>query len=184
MNRTIISQTVQSPLNGLFWTVRMVRHCFLADMWLIGKMAKATAYAMDSDLYTYDRREWDRNYATWWLRSPGNNSNNAANVNSNGAVNENGNNVNNTNIGVRPALLPLSETACRCNCPYWEKRSRNPSRNIRENICWQEEIRVLLISFLGLLPERWFFYGSNLLSMIIWGWYEWFWKIIWFYEFI
>jgi hypothetical protein len=39
----------------------------------------------------------------WWLRSPGNNSNNAANVNSDGNVNTNGNNVNNTG-GLRPAL--------------------------------------------------------------------------------
>ncbi|MCL2080095.1 MAG: DUF6273 domain-containing protein [Oscillospiraceae bacterium] len=40
----------------------------------------------------------------WWLRSPGNNSNNAANVNNDGNVNVNGNNVNNDNNGVRPAL--------------------------------------------------------------------------------
>jgi hypothetical protein len=40
----------------------------------------------------------------WWLRSPGNNSNNAANVNDDGNVNINGNNVNNDSGGVRPAL--------------------------------------------------------------------------------
>ena len=40
----------------------------------------------------------------WWLRSPGNNTNNAANVNNDGNVNINGNNVNNDNGGVRPAL--------------------------------------------------------------------------------
>jgi len=40
----------------------------------------------------------------WWLRSPGNNSNNAANVNNDGNVNVNGNNVNNDSGGVRPAL--------------------------------------------------------------------------------
>lgn len=40
----------------------------------------------------------------WWLRSPGNNTNNAANVNSNGYVNNNGNNVNNNNDGVRADL--------------------------------------------------------------------------------
>lgn len=40
----------------------------------------------------------------WWLRSPGNNQNNAANVNSDGNVNANGNNVKNDNNGVRPAL--------------------------------------------------------------------------------
>lgn len=37
-------------------------------------------------------------FCWWWLRSPGNNQNNAANVN------ENGNNVNNDNNAVRPAL--------------------------------------------------------------------------------
>ena len=41
----------------------------------------------------------------WWLRSPGNNTNNAANVNTDGTLNVNGNNnVNNTSGGVRPAL--------------------------------------------------------------------------------
>lgn len=39
----------------------------------------------------------------WWLRSPGDNSNNAANVNNDGSVNSNGNNVDNDNIAVRPA---------------------------------------------------------------------------------
>ena len=39
----------------------------------------------------------------WWLRSPGNNSNNAANVNNNGNINQNGNNVNNNQVAVRPA---------------------------------------------------------------------------------
>ena len=43
-----------------------------------------------------------------WLRSPGNNTNNAANVNNNGNVNTNGNNVNNNNLAVRPAL-PLRQ---------------------------------------------------------------------------
>ena len=38
----------------------------------------------------------------WWLRSPGNNSNNAACVRPDGGVNDNGNNVNNDNVGVRP----------------------------------------------------------------------------------
>ena len=41
----------------------------------------------------------------WWLRSPGNYQNNAANVNNDGNVNNNGNNVNNDNNAVRPALL-------------------------------------------------------------------------------
>ena len=49
------------------------------------------------------------NFCWWWLRSPGNNQNNAANVNNDGGVNENGNNVNNDNNAVRPALLPFGE---------------------------------------------------------------------------
>ncbi|MDR3051426.1 MAG: hypothetical protein LBU67_06860 [Oscillospiraceae bacterium] len=44
------------------------------------------------------------------MRSPGNNSNNAAIVNNNGNVNDNGNNVNNNAVGVRPALPQLPET--------------------------------------------------------------------------
>lgn len=48
----------------------------------------------------------------WWLRSPGNNQNNAAKVNNNGNVNDNGNNVNNTN-GIRPDL-PHREQCIPC----------------------------------------------------------------------
>ena len=40
----------------------------------------------------------------WWLRSPGNNQNNAANVNNDGGVGSNGSRVNRDNYGVRPAL--------------------------------------------------------------------------------
>ena len=46
--------------------------------------------------------------ANWWLRSPGNKQNNAANVNNDGNVNENGWNVNNDSIGVRPAYVPFA----------------------------------------------------------------------------
>jgi hypothetical protein len=46
----------------------------------------------------------------WWLRSPGNNPNNAGIVNNDGNVNNNNNNVNNTNIGARPDL-PLRPQA-------------------------------------------------------------------------
>ena len=42
----------------------------------------------------------------WWLRTPGNNQNNACNVNNDGNVNNNNNNVSNTNVGVRPDLPP------------------------------------------------------------------------------
>ena len=42
--------------------------------------------------------------ANWWLRSPGNNSNNAYNVNNDGNVNDN-NNVNNDNNSVRADLF-------------------------------------------------------------------------------
>lgn len=44
----------------------------------------------------------------WWLRSPGNNSDNAANVNNNGYVNDNGNNVDNDNNAVRPDSHPAA----------------------------------------------------------------------------
>jgi hypothetical protein len=47
----------------------------------------------------------------WWLRSPGNNASNAANVNTDGSVNTNGNNVNNDTNGVRPAS-PQREMPC------------------------------------------------------------------------
>ena len=47
--------------------------------------------------------------SNWWLRSPGNHPNNAANVNVDGGVNNN--NVNNDNIGLRPALHAQPE-AC------------------------------------------------------------------------
>ena len=47
----------------------------------------------------------------WWLRSPGNNSNNAANVNNNGNINQNGNNVNNNKVAVRPASPQQPETS-------------------------------------------------------------------------
>ncbi len=58
-------------------------------------------------------------FSWWWLRSPGNNQNNAANVNNDGSINYNGNNVNNSNDCVRPALLRFDEklpvcTVSRC----------------------------------------------------------------------
>lgn len=46
----------------------------------------------------------------WWLRSPGNNRNNAANVNKDGSVNRNGNNVDNDNNAVRPAFPGMPDT--------------------------------------------------------------------------
>ena len=51
--------------------------------------------------YRYDALSGDQVigfHSWWWLRSPGNNDNNAANVNNNG------NNVNNDNNAIRPAL--------------------------------------------------------------------------------
>ena len=45
------------------------------------------------------------NGCNWWLRSPGNNQNNAMNVNNDGSLNNN--NVNNDNNGVRPASLRM-----------------------------------------------------------------------------
>ena len=68
-----------------------------------------TAYAKAQGAYTSDSYKTASGAATcwWWLRSPGNNQNNAANVNNDGSVNYNGNNVNNDNDAVRPALLPF-----------------------------------------------------------------------------
>ena len=60
------------------------------------------------DLKFGDSIEWV--VCWWWLRSPGNNSNNAANVNNDGSVNYNGNNVNNDNDCVRPASLPSARS--------------------------------------------------------------------------
>ena len=53
----------------------------------------------------------------WWLRSPGNNDKNAANVDGSGWVNDNGNNVNHDNVGIRPAssgsqVCILSRSIC------------------------------------------------------------------------
>ena len=62
----------------------------------------------------------------WWLRSPGNNQNNAAEVNSDGDINTNGNNVNNEN-GVRPALPDSPEAAPKLDSPYTGERSQIPS---------------------------------------------------------
>ncbi|MDR0221675.1 MAG: DUF6273 domain-containing protein [Lachnospiraceae bacterium] len=82
----------------------------------------------------------------WWLRSPGNNSNNAANVNNDGDINVNGNNVNNDN-GVRPAsprphqpeTLLHVERVCAMG-----QRNRIPSRlKGRENTCrWKRETQA------------------------------------------
>ena len=57
----------------------------------------------------------------WWLRSPGENSDNAANVNNDGNVNANGNNVNNDNNAVRPAQpSKCQKWWCMCALPVPE----------------------------------------------------------------
>jgi hypothetical protein len=58
-------------------------------------------------LLWYIRREpiyWDAAETNWWLRSPGDNDNNAANVNNDGEVNGGGGNNNNVDNerAVRP----------------------------------------------------------------------------------
>ncbi|MCL2633010.1 MAG: DUF6273 domain-containing protein [Oscillospiraceae bacterium] len=40
----------------------------------------------------------------WWVRSPGNATNNAANINNNGFIDVSGDHVDNNNGGIRPAL--------------------------------------------------------------------------------
>lgn len=89
----------------------------------------------------------------WWLRSPGNNSNNAANVNNDGSVNYNGNNVNNDNNGIRPALIPSAR-----NFPWvwtvraWDKGIGSlPGLISRENIYRQ----VHLMLWLSMYAEVW-----------------------------
>lgn len=67
------------------------------------------------------------NLLNWWLRSAGNNSNNAANVKTDGSVNTNGYNVNNTNICVRPHRAILPEIVGRVLYPRIAQRNRIPS---------------------------------------------------------
>lgn len=75
-------------------------------------------------------------FCWWWLRSPGNNQNNAANVNNDGDVNENGNNVNNDNDCVRPALLSYSlKLLCRYAQPVPRAKESDSFSIFRENIC-------------------------------------------------
>ena len=54
---------------------------------------------------------WVRYCKEWWLRSPGNNQNNAANVNNDGS--RNNNNVNNDNKCVRPAFPDCQKPSLR-----------------------------------------------------------------------
>ena len=80
-------------------------------------------------------------FCWWWLRSPGNNQNNAANVNNDGSVNYNGNNVNNDNNCVRPALLPDGEKFAVCTAAGTGSKGIGfPLDENRENRCRQEAI--------------------------------------------
>lgn len=65
----------------------------------------------------------------WWLRSPGNNSNNAAYVDYDGYGNNNGNNVDNSNNAVRPDLQTIARNLPRAGevCAHMQ-RNRIPSR--------------------------------------------------------
>ena len=75
-------------------------------------------------------------FCWWWLRSPGNNQNNAANVNNDGDVNDNGNNVNNDNNAVRPALLSYGlKLLCKHTKPVPRAKESDSLSNSRENIC-------------------------------------------------
>ena len=86
----------------------------------------------------------------WWLRSPGNNQNNAANVNNDGSVNYNGNNVNNDNDAVRPALLSLCQKLMyRYTKPVLRAKESNSLSIYRENICRRDTLRLLLSVFRG-----------------------------------
>ena len=75
-------------------------------------------------------------FCWWWLRSPGNNQNNAANVNNDGDGNENGNNVNNDNNAVRPALLSCGlKLLCKHTKPVPRAKESGSFSTFRENIC-------------------------------------------------
>ena len=65
-----------------------------------------TAFAKAQGAYTSDSYKTASGEATcwWWLRSPGADQDNAADVYNDGSVNYNGNNVNNDNDCVRPAM--------------------------------------------------------------------------------
>ncbi|MDO5019048.1 MAG: DUF6273 domain-containing protein [Lachnospiraceae bacterium] len=62
------------------------------------RKAKATPYAKELGVYTYDED------AYWWLRSPGNGTSYAAYVSNKFGVNDFGRSVNYAYVGVRPAL--------------------------------------------------------------------------------
>lgn len=62
-----------------------------------------TDYAKNRGAYTNNSTAYAGN-GDWWLRSPGNHANIAANVHTDGYVHRRGNEVNLTNHGVRPAL--------------------------------------------------------------------------------
>ena len=63
------------------------------------RQIKSTAYAKTRGGYTNDN-----GYSWWWLRSPGKDSNNAANINSGGSVNYYGSMVYREPGVVRPVL--------------------------------------------------------------------------------
>lgn len=63
------------------------------------RIAKATGYAEKSGVCVTEKKE-----AMWWLRSPGNYGNYAAEVSNYGWINEYGNHVDSSGYGVRPAL--------------------------------------------------------------------------------
>ena len=63
------------------------------------RIAKATEYATKSGVYVNEEKA-----AWWWLRSPGDNSKNAAEVWNYGWVGRSGDDVDCSNDGVRPAL--------------------------------------------------------------------------------
>ena len=64
------------------------------------RQCSATAYAKAQGAYT----STSNGNCWWWLRSPGNNQNSAANVNNDGSVKDNGRNVHTDLVAVRPAL--------------------------------------------------------------------------------
>jgi hypothetical protein len=80
----------------------------------------------------------------WWLRSPGNNSNNAANVNTDGGVNNNGNNVSWVGGAVRPALPVTPETIPKLGGLRKQEKGSDPfsASDCWENTCWRKVRRA------------------------------------------
>lgn len=67
-------------------------------------MCVPTAYAIDRGVWTGGVKVGGKATCSWWLRSPGETSSNAACTFVDGGVKSRGDDVNKNNLGVRPAF--------------------------------------------------------------------------------